>query len=585
MMSMMINKDVKNTNNTGSNTNSTSGSRVKAMPPLTLYRPPAARNDMQQKYCPEPYSALVTHQSNCNRASVAAPPTAHRSQSQLQAGSHTKKIRRPDQQMYIPRPRRSETNMQNSPVNNNFETTPNKSQNFQQSCIDSQSLHNERAAATTTTVTIKNECSSEEADPLRHSENNTNGFSNISNLVHLTENTSRNNSSDSISSLSSGNLQKDDGCPNNLLLTELNTSDSIDVSLSENNNSNCSYNSSDSSSDSSSMVPDTSMVFGDEVPCNDLNGVQQIFGKEKEKHKEVSLNLVLNSENEEKEILYSKRKETHETENNETVNNRAKQIHLIDDSIISEKLPVHVDSVNCDKSLKISNYSKTDVTENNIDVVIKHENDKETLDKCDWESLFDDEGNCLEPNLLNELSKSVGRVKVTAAPSDYRSFQTVEERSSDGECIVEIYGFPAEFKTRDLLNIFAAYRSRAGFQLKWVDDTHALGVFNSPVVADEVLQCELPFVKTRPLRLALPESRNKARTIPITLPPAARPKTCPALAKRLVTGALGLRIPTDRKKREEEKLILKEARDQRRLAAKQREAAWEGTIGTGFSPI
>lgn len=80
-----------------------------------------------------------------------------------------------------------------------------------------------------------------------------------------------------------------------------------------------------------------------------------------------------------------------------------------------------------------------------------------------------------------QLTKSVGRVKITTAKSDYRQFQTEEERSGDGECIIEIYDFPAEFKTNDLLNIFAAYRNR-GFHIKWVDDTHALGVFGSPVV-------------------------------------------------------------------------------------------------------
>lgn len=68
----------------------------------------------------------------------------------------------------------------------------------------------------------------------------------------------------------------------------------------------------------------------------------------------------------------------------------------------------------------------------------------------------------------------------------------------------------------------------------------------------------MPFVKTRPLRQAIAESRVKARSL--VLPPMERPKTCPALARRLVTGALGLRLPTASKEREAEKLVLKEAR-------------------------
>ncbi|RZF34157.1 hypothetical protein LSTR_LSTR003567, partial [Laodelphax striatellus] len=194
----------------------------------------------------------------------------------------------------------------------------------------------------------------------------------------------------------------------------------------------------------------------------------------------------------------------------------------------------------------------------------------------DWETLYDDDSALVDPGIIEELGESVGKVKITAASSDYRSYQSVEERSNNGECILEIYGFPAEFKTRDLMTAFAGYRNKAGFNIKWVDDTHALAVFNSPLVADEVLMCDLPFVKTRPLRLGLPESRAKARNL--VLPPAVRPKTCPALAKRLVSGALGLRLQTDKKAREHEKLLLKEARDQKRLTAKLREAAWEGTL-------
>lgn len=194
-------------------------------------------------------------------------------------------------------------------------------------------------------------------------------------------------------------------------------------------------------------------------------------------------------------------------------------------------------------------------------------------DECDWESMFTDDGECLVPGLIEELTRNVGRVKVATAESDYRSYQTSDERSTDGECIIEIYDFPAEFKTHDLLTVFAAYRNRS-FHIKWVDDTHALGIFSSPLVADEVLASDLPFVKTRPLRLAIAESKIKARNL--ILPPMERPKTCTAMARRLVTGALGLRLPSASKEREAEKKVLREAREKRRLEAKQREAIWEG---------
>lgn len=75
---------------------------------------------------------------------------------------------------------------------------------------------------------------------------------------------------------------------------------------------------------------------------------------------------------------------------------------------------------------------------------------------------------------------AIGKVSVQQAAQDYKPFQTVEERTSDGGCVIEVYGFPSEFKTEDLLAIFATYRSDPNFQIIWVDDTHALAVFTSP---------------------------------------------------------------------------------------------------------
>lgn len=77
---------------------------------------------------------------------------------------------------------------------------------------------------------------------------------------------------------------------------------------------------------------------------------------------------------------------------------------------------------------------------------------------------------------------AIGKVSVQRASQDYRPYQTEEERSTDGECIIEVYGFPSEFRTEDLFNVFTPYRSDKGFQIVWVDDTHALAVFSSPII-------------------------------------------------------------------------------------------------------
>lgn len=81
------------------------------------------------------------------------------------------------------------------------------------------------------------------------------------------------------------------------------------------------------------------------------------------------------------------------------------------------------------------------------------------------------------------------------------------------------------------------------------------------LAAAEVLATDHPFVKTRPLHEATPESRMKARRSAEFLQPyRARPETCAALARRLVTGALGVRLNTSREEREAERKLLREAR-------------------------
>ncbi|KAK7793569.1 hypothetical protein R5R35_000405 [Gryllus longicercus] len=204
-------------------------------------------------------------------------------------------------------------------------------------------------------------------------------------------------------------------------------------------------------------------------------------------------------------------------------------------------------------------------------------------DECTWEMLFDENGDCLDPKIMEELTNAVGSVTIEKPQSDYNRFISRPEINlpgGDGEFahVVEIYNFPSEFTTPDLLSIFAPYKN-GGFEIKWVDDTHALGVFSSSRVAADVLAYEHPFVKTRPLSEATPESRMKARRSAEFLQPyRARPETCVAMARRLVTGALGMRLATSREEREKERRLLKEAREKKRLAAQQQQDAWEGTI-------
>ncbi|KAM3623731.1 uncharacterized protein V6R79_015047 [Siganus canaliculatus] len=202
-----------------------------------------------------------------------------------------------------------------------------------------------------------------------------------------------------------------------------------------------------------------------------------------------------------------------------------------------------------------------------------------------WDTLFNDDGDCLDPHLLEELSVKEGRKKESVQESrfDYYNMNRGEDSDDDIDLtedemshIVEIYDFPTDFKTEDLLKLFHPNQQR-GFDIKWVDDTHALGLFSSPVAAREALRTKHPLMKLRPLSKSSSDTKAKARSCSDYLLPAKeRPQTSAALARKLVIGALGVKSNLTKEQREAERRKLQEAREQKRLAAKQREDAWEG---------
>ncbi|XP_063818370.1 coiled-coil domain-containing protein R3HCC1L isoform X5 [Pseudophryne corroboree] len=172
--------------------------------------------------------------------------------------------------------------------------------------------------------------------------------------------------------------------------------------------------------------------------------------------------------------------------------------------------------------------------------------------------------------------------KIQRSPQEsrfnYYDYEPKEPSMDDLELshVIEIYDFPADFKTEDLCRAFAIYQKK-GFDIKWVDDTHALGLFSSPITARDALTSKNPLLKVRPLSQATRASRVKARTCADFLQPAKdRPQTSAVLARRLVISALGVRSTQSRAEREAERKKLQEARERRHLEVKQREDAWEG---------
>uniref|UniRef100_A0A4W5KID1 R3H domain and coiled-coil containing 1-like n=1 Tax=Hucho hucho TaxID=62062 RepID=A0A4W5KID1_9TELE len=172
-----------------------------------------------------------------------------------------------------------------------------------------------------------------------------------------------------------------------------------------------------------------------------------------------------------------------------------------------------------------------------------------------------------------------GRKKrpVQEARFDYYSLDQDGEGDGDTELredelsnIIEIYDFPTEFKTEDLVKSFQAYQQR-GFDIQFVDDTHALALFNSPIAAREALRTKHPLLKVRSLAKASVTTRAKARSCSdYLLPTKERPQTSAVLARRLVMGALGVKSPQSKEHREAERKKLQDARGTRRVSASER---------------
>lgn len=196
----------------------------------------------------------------------------------------------------------------------------------------------------------------------------------------------------------------------------------------------------------------------------------------------------------------------------------------------------------------------------------------------DWDTLFDDNGDCLDPKMVEEITKAVGKVNIEKPKQDYKAYHSNVDLLKDEQYphVLECSNFPVEFRTQDLMALFAPYAKESnGFNIVWVDDTHCLVVFSSSKIAAEVLTANHPIVKMKPLAEATSESRTKARKCSSSLQPyRQRPETCAALAKRLVSGALGVRIKATNEERENERRLLREAKERKLQAAKAREEMW-----------
>ncbi|NWX89012.1 R3HC1 protein, partial [Nothoprocta pentlandii] len=168
------------------------------------------------------------------------------------------------------------------------------------------------------------------------------------------------------------------------------------------------------------------------------------------------------------------------------------------------------------------------------------DNGEESLAGREQEDGFEDD---CTAELLEEIAAhlTVKDISVEKISFDYCSYGDAQLSESDFSHVVEIYDFSPALKTENLMEIFSDFQE-SGFKIQWVDDTHALGIFCSVTAACQALGRRYPSLKIRPLIHGTRQSKIKALQRPKLLQLAKeRPQTDTAVARRLVTRALGLK--------------------------------------------
>ncbi|MEE6513210.1 hypothetical protein FKM82_020747 [Ascaphus truei] len=144
--------------------------------------------------------------------------------------------------------------------------------------------------------------------------------------------------------------------------------------------------------------------------------------------------------------------------------------------------------------------------------------------------------------ILQEIRAQVCEKDVQIQPllGDFSSFTEFQTDPGRFGHVIEIYDFSDQVLTEDLMEPFCEYRDK-GFNLQWVDDAHALGIFSSPEDAYSASCRKHPGMKFRPLSQGSRQSKLRAQEqAEISQPSKDRLEIDASVAKRLVSRALGL---------------------------------------------
>lgn len=230
----------------------------------------------------------------------------------------------------------------------------------------------------------------------------------------------------------------------------------------------------------------------------DTNGTRNIEmapPKKQHQHKSVKIENVAKHTKDDDEV---NREENELRKVSQEINRTSRRI--IKQTFNSDVLEIGTeDSVKSKESVSRKNSNNSSASSTDMKKVDPEEDD--------WESMFNESGDCLDPKMMDELTAQVGKVTIEKPKTDYKVkhyvncyknsyltfvlqlYQTKQALLLEEEFphVLEVSNFPGEFKTQDLIMTFSPYKE-SGFDIKWVDDTHALVVFSNSKIGTELLK-------------------------------------------------------------------------------------------------
>lgn len=143
--------------------------------------------------------------------------------------------------------------------------------------------------------------------------------------------------------------------------------------------------------------------------------------------------------------------------------------------------------------------------------------------------------------------------------------------------MLEFYGLTPAVLTQHLEAFLEAHARghRAPPTLRWVDDCHAAVVCSDPAAARQLLAAAAKAGDYKLRGYADAGSGTRKLAASELLPPKPRPKTSAAVARRLIGGALNIKL-RDRDAEQQLSAARRQQREERAEREKALEAAWDG---------